>query len=77
ANLLTIDDSSGLNKWACQTCPYYFPITKQHTSRIYLKTKRADWADTVSSIVECQKCGHGFAYFNQLQIRSADEPMSI
>ncbi|KAJ6571416.1 transcription factor S-II-domain-containing protein [Mycena capillaripes] len=27
--------------------------------------------------VECQKCGHGFAYFNQLQIRSADEPMTI
>ncbi|KAJ7116574.1 hypothetical protein C8R44DRAFT_832585 [Mycena epipterygia] len=80
ANLLIIDDSSGLNKWACQTCPYRFPITKQHTSRVYLKTKRAGGIrDVLQELadVECQKWGHGFAYFNQLQIRSADEPMTI
>ncbi|KAJ7672267.1 hypothetical protein DFH06DRAFT_1319693 [Mycena polygramma] len=71
ANLLVINDSSGVNKWACQTCPYQFPITKQHTFRIHLKTKR------IGGIRDCQKCGHGFAYFNQLQIRSADEPMTI
>jgi DNA-directed RNA polymerase III subunit RPC11 len=26
---------------------------------------------------ECPKCGHGRAYFMQIQIRSADEPSSI
>jgi DNA-directed RNA polymerase III subunit RPC11 len=25
----------------------------------------------------CPACGHGEAYFKQLQIRSADEPMSV
>ena len=30
ANMLVIsDESTGLNKWVCQTCPYEFPITKQ------------------------------------------------
>ncbi|KAJ6530364.1 hypothetical protein DFH09DRAFT_934303 [Mycena vulgaris] len=83
ANLLIIGDASGLNTWICQTCPYQFPITKQHTSRTHLKTKRAGslleatvWK-SLMSVVECQKCGHGYAYFNQLQIRSADEPMTI
>ncbi|KAJ7082859.1 hypothetical protein B0H15DRAFT_748929, partial [Mycena belliarum] len=85
ANLLIIDSSSGLNKWSCQTCPYHFPITKQHTSRTRMKAKGAgeirdvlqELADGAARTeVECQKCGHGFAYFNQLQIRSADEPMT-
>ncbi|KAJ7183290.1 transcription factor S-II-domain-containing protein [Mycena filopes] len=86
ANMLTIYDSSGLNTWACQSCPYQFPITMQHTSRTYFKTKRAgDMRDVLQELessasrteVECQRCGHGYAYFNQLQIRSADEPMTI
>ncbi|KAJ7269717.1 hypothetical protein C8J57DRAFT_1468701 [Mycena rebaudengoi] len=60
-------------------------ITK-HTSRTHLKTKRAGAIrDVLQELedgaarteVECQKCGHGFTYFNQLQIRSADEPMTI
>jgi DNA-directed RNA polymerase III subunit RPC11 len=29
-----------------------------------------------SSSASCDKCGHGRAYFYQLQIRSADEPMT-
>ena len=30
ANMLVIsDESTGFNKWVCQTCPYEFPITKQ------------------------------------------------
>lgn len=27
-------------------------------------------------VVSCDKCGHARAYFYQLQIRSADEPMT-
>jgi len=27
--LVISDESTGLNKWVCQTCPYEFPITKQ------------------------------------------------
>lgn len=29
ANLLVISSESGFNKWACNTCPYEFPISKQ------------------------------------------------
>lgn len=29
ANLLVISTETGLNKWACNTCAYEFPITKQ------------------------------------------------
>ena len=29
ANLLVISAETGLNKWACNTCAYEFPITKQ------------------------------------------------
>lgn len=28
ANLLTIEDTGGQNKWACKTCPYEYPIEK-------------------------------------------------
>ena len=27
--LVISDESTGFNKWVCQTCPYEFPITKQ------------------------------------------------
>ena len=29
ANLLVISTETGYNKWACNTCAYEFPITKQ------------------------------------------------
>lgn len=29
ANLLVISSETGSNKWACNTCAYEFPITKQ------------------------------------------------
>ena len=29
ANLLVISAETGYNKWACNTCPYEFPISKQ------------------------------------------------
>ena len=29
ANLLVISSETGYNKWACNTCPYEFPIAKQ------------------------------------------------
>jgi DNA-directed RNA polymerase III subunit RPC11 len=29
ANLLVISTETGYNKWACNSCAYEFPITKQ------------------------------------------------
>jgi len=34
------------------------------------------WKNVDRTAVECPKCDHGYAYFMQIQIRSADEPMS-
>ncbi|KAG2042814.1 hypothetical protein BDR03DRAFT_887514 [Suillus americanus] len=84
ANLLVISSETGYNKWACNTCAYEFPISKQMTSRSRMKRKAVDdvlggeetWRDADSTAVACDKCGHPRAYFYQLQIRSADEPMT-
>ncbi|TFL06668.1 hypothetical protein BDV98DRAFT_160501 [Pterulicium gracile] len=84
ANLLVIGDETGRNKWACQTCPYEFPIHKQHTSRTRYTVKDAealqdafnDLDHMPTAQVDCEKCGHGVANYMQLQIRSADEPMT-
>ncbi|EJD01796.1 uncharacterized protein FOMMEDRAFT_20569 [Fomitiporia mediterranea MF3/22] len=84
ANLLVISADTGLNKWACNTCPYDFPITNQMTSREWLQRKAVDdvlggdaaWNDADSTTVACPKCDNDRAYFYQLQIRSADEPMT-
>ena len=42
SNLLVISSETGFNKWACNTCPYEFPITKQMTSRTRLDRKQVD-----------------------------------
>lgn len=42
SNLLVISAETGFNKWACNTCPYEFPITKQMTSRTRLERKQVD-----------------------------------
>jgi len=75
---------TGYNKWACNTCPYEFPITKQMTSRTRLKRKEVDdvlggaetWRDADQTDKQCDKCDSTRAYYRQLQIRSADEPMT-
>ncbi|KAF7967620.1 hypothetical protein HWV62_27494 [Athelia sp. TMB] len=108
ANLLIISSETGYNKWACNSCPYEFPISKQvrfcfYQRHILMKRKEVDdvlggdemWkhADmtagappifsltvpcklTPRATASCDKCNHGNAYFFQLQIRSADEPMT-
>src|SRR4051794_28881443 len=42
ANLLIVSSNTGYNKWACNTCPYEFPIAKQMTSRTKLTRKQVD-----------------------------------
>ncbi|ORY88514.1 putative Rpc11-DNA-directed RNA polymerase III subunit C11 [Leucosporidium creatinivorum] len=83
ANLLTVADCGGLNKWSCKTCPYEYPIEKAYTERTHLARKEVDdvlggedsWANVDSVRVDCKKeCGADRAFYMQLQIRSADEP---
>ncbi|KAM6501974.1 hypothetical protein JOM56_001951 [Amanita muscaria] len=84
ANLLVTSAESGRNKWACNTCAYEFPIEKQMTSRTRLKRKEVDdvlggeetWKHADRTQASCDTCNFNQAYFYQLQIRSADEPMT-
>ncbi|KAF8481525.1 hypothetical protein JB92DRAFT_2764936 [Gautieria morchelliformis] len=79
ANILVISRQESRN-----TCPYEFPISKQMTSRTRLKRKELDdvlgeeemWKDADRAEKQCDKCDSTRAYYRQLQIRSADEPMT-
>ncbi|ORZ00678.1 putative DNA-directed RNA polymerases III 12.5 kDa polypeptide [Syncephalastrum racemosum] len=84
SNLLLVENEGGQD-FFCQTCPYVYHITKPHTTRKLLQRKEVDdvlggadaWKNVDSTEVSCPKCEHERAYFMQIQIRSADEPMSI
>ncbi|KCV71814.1 DNA-directed RNA polymerase III subunit RPC10 [Fonticula alba] len=84
--LLVNSDASDIGdfQFACQTCPYVHSIKRKISSRIILKRKEVDdvlggegsWDNVDSTEVPCPKCDNRRAYFMQIQIRSADEPMS-
>ncbi|KAK9472371.1 DNA-directed RNA polymerase [Dipodascopsis tothii] len=88
SNLLLISRAeTGMFRFECRTCPYDFPI-REHT-KIYgtreLQRKQIDavlggddaWKNADQTTAQCpQECGNTKAYFFQLQIRSADEPMT-
>mmetsp|Transcript_24338 Transcript_24338/g.36096 ORF Transcript_24338/g.36096 Transcript_24338/m.36096 type:complete len:108 (-) Transcript_24338:1023-1346(-) len=71
--------------WRCSTCPYSCSITTQVTNKIYPKRKEVDdilggaaaWENVDRTMAVCPQCSHTEAYFLQMQIRSADEPMSV
>ncbi|CAK9780613.1 unnamed protein product [Cutaneotrichosporon oleaginosum] len=87
SNNLTIGDGDdGPDKcWMCPTCPYKWVITQQISMRTHLQRKEVDdvmggpeaWAKVDQADADCPKCQECHrAYFRQLQIRSADEPMT-
>ncbi|XP_077259424.1 RNA polymerase III subunit K [Temnothorax americanus] len=87
ANLLRFQENRLINRFACPTCPYIYQIAEKHrvTSCTYFTGKElADildaesaWMGEESTGERCPKCSHPRAYFRQMQIRSADEPMSF
>lgn len=67
----------------CRTCPYVFGIAERVTRKTWLTPKKADeplteenQAQGAKAPAVCPQCTHGEAYFYQIQIRSADEPMT-
>ncbi|KAI9637617.1 uncharacterized protein MKK02DRAFT_43543 [Dioszegia hungarica] len=86
ANNLTIGDAEDTSEqaWVCPTCPYKWLIKKQISMRTHLKLKEVDdvlggqkaWENVDKTTITCGKCDHTQAYYRQLQIRSADEPMT-
>ncbi|ORY81448.1 hypothetical protein BCR37DRAFT_402859 [Protomyces lactucae-debilis] len=81
--------SDALNRLECRTCPYQFPIGSKHLfDKRLMKQKDVDdvlggqgsWDNVDQTAAQCPNAdceggGQG-AYFFQLQIRSADEPMT-
>ena len=67
----------------CPLCPYVHRPRRKRKVDVPTRKKAVediigaddDGQDRTS--VRCPACGHGEAFFKQLQIRSADEPMTI
>lgn len=75
-----------VNCLECQTCPYQYVLQKRYYERKYFERKEREdvfggpgaWDNAQKSAQQCpiQSCiGSEAAYF-QVQIRSADEPMT-
>ncbi|KAL2917862.1 RNA polymerase III C11 subunit [Polyrhizophydium stewartii] len=85
ANLLLVKPGEYGNELFCQSCPYVSKITKPLSKRQQFARKAVDdvlggagsWENVDQTDASCPKCEHNRAFFMQIQIRSADEPMSI
>lgn len=84
----TADDESSsatTDHFFCMTCPYSCPIKSKVTKKTFPVRKTVDdilggaaaWENVDRTKENCPKCNHTEAYFMQIQIRSADEPMSV
>jgi DNA-directed RNA polymerase III subunit RPC11 len=74
-------------RFFCQTCPYLQPLEEAQrvAKRVVLTRKKADdilggdkaWENVDQTDATCPECNNKRAYYMQIQIRSADEPMTI
>ena len=76
---------SGLVRLRCAACPYAYEVVHGVKQRVQNTKKVVDdvlggdeaWKNVDKTAATCPKCEHEEAYFMQIQIRSADEPMSV
>ncbi len=84
SNLLLVEEGYAGFRFCCQTCPYISAITKKVSKTMKLKRKEVDdvlggedaWAAANRTTANCPYCDNTEAFFVQMQIRSADEPMT-
>ncbi|KAI0201703.1 hypothetical protein F4808DRAFT_95865 [Astrocystis sublimbata] len=88
SNILTVAPSpeNGRNRLECRTCPYQHAIEEPMYSRRYFKKKEREdvfggaeaWDNADKTAIQCPtgSCEGNEAAFYQVQIRSADEPMT-
>ena len=66
----------------CHTCPYKHTIQDRMTTYVPIERKVVsdvlgqDWDNAPKIETVCPKCSHRIACYFQIQIRSADEPMT-
>ncbi|CAG9336055.1 unnamed protein product [Blepharisma stoltei] len=85
ANCLLVDQREQGTQFFCKTCPYVFSVNQKRSKRVMLERKQVDdvlggpneWVDVAQIDAVCPKCGELKAYYKQIQIRSADEPMTV
>ena len=75
-----------MNRLECQTCPYQYLLTKRYYERkTFVRKEREDvfggpgaWDNAQKAQTQCPKgdCNGDEAAYFQVQIRSADEPMT-
>ncbi|MCJ1372606.1 RNA polymerase III C11 subunit [Loxospora ochrophaea] len=80
------DFPNGQNRLECRTCPYQFLINQRYYERKEFKRKEVEdvmggkdaWANVDKTEAQCPRdeCDSVQAFFYQVQIRSADEPMT-
>ena len=84
--LLQVECLDDQNHFVCRTCSYTSAIRQAHTRTTPTAARKqvddilggvAAWENVDRTAAVCPACHHGEAYFLQMQIRSADEPMSI
>ncbi|CBF74458.1 hypothetical protein AN4219.2 [Aspergillus nidulans FGSC A4] len=76
----------GINRFECRTCPYQYALEQAWFEKTPMKQKeveavfggKAEFENADSMATQCpaEGCNGDRAYFFQLQIRSADEPMT-
>ena len=81
--------STPTSLFVCATCPYSHDILDSSFCKVTKPKHRkvvddilggaAAWenVDRTAAVCPNVKCGHNEAFFMQMQIRSADEPMSV
>ncbi|CAD6503625.1 BgTH12-03285, partial [Blumeria graminis f. sp. triticale] len=86
STVVPLGEHEPVNRLECQTCPYQYVITKQYYERkVFVRKEREDvfggpgaWDNADKAQMQCPKegCDGEEAAFFQVQIRSADEPMT-
>lgn len=81
-NMLLIESVGGSTRSFCNSCPYVYSIESTITTYVPIKKKKVadvlgqDWSNASKIAALCPKCSHKLAAYFQIQIRSADEPMT-
>ncbi len=85
---MSVQARSGNNRLECRSCPYEFAINNNeplYQRREFVRKEKEDvfggpgaWDNAQKTKVQCtaEKCEGEEAAFFQVQIRSADEPMT-
>mmetsp|Transcript_59026 Transcript_59026/g.118501 ORF Transcript_59026/g.118501 Transcript_59026/m.118501 type:complete len:105 (-) Transcript_59026:253-567(-) len=71
-------------EFLCPCCPYKHAVTKSIKVQVPTKRKQIEavmgtdmFATAPKTEHSCDKCGHNEAAYKEMQLRSADEPMSV